>query len=122
MMDRGSGSKPRLSANLIVRRVASRQNPVHEAQARFLAILVRELIDECRLETELAGRDLEIREFFDLPAYLRLLDGAQACGFVGRDFKPDFPIGEMLIRPQESLSALGFPELRHYVHTLLRAE
>lgn len=107
------------SAALIQRKPVSKRSPVTEEQARFLAILIQELADEYRIKTELEGRDLTLEAFFDLPAYRRFLHGAYACGFVCRDFKPDFPIDEMLIRPEESLT---FHRLRHYVHTLMRAE
>jgi hypothetical protein len=110
------------SAALIQRKPVSKRSPVTEEQARFLAILIQELADEYRMETQLQGRDLTLEAFFDLAAYRRFLHGAYACGFVCRDFKPDFPIDDMLIRPEESLTVLPFHRLRHYIHTLMRAE
>ena len=121
-MDQDTAKTRNTGAGLIHQRPASRRNPVHRSQAEFLAVLIRELIDEYRLETEMQERELELSEFFVLPAYLRLMTGAPACGFVCRDFRPDFPIGEMLHRPSEGLANLSFPMLRHYVHTLIRAE
>lgn len=121
-MEAENKPKARSNATLINRKAPSKHSPVYAEQAKFLAILARDLIDEYRMTIELEGKELDLSEFFIIPAYIRFLHGAYACGFVCRDFTPDFPIDAMLIRPRESLSALSFHQLRHYVHTLLRAE
>lgn len=121
-MEANAKPKARSNAILINRKAPSKHSPVYNEQAKFLAILARELIDEYKMTTELEGKELELSEFFAIPAYIRFLHGAYACGFVCRDFTPDFPIDAMLIRPRESLATLRFHQIRHYVHTLLRAE
>lgn len=108
-------------SGLISRKAASKRTPVNESQARFFSALGLELVDEYRLETD-GEHEISLSAFFDLPAYHRLLKGAYACGFVCRDFTPDFPIETVLTRPAETLGRLGFMQLRHYLHTLFRAE
>lgn len=121
-MDPEAASRHNAGARLIHPGPTSRRSPVHKGQAEFLAILARDLIDEYRLETEMQSEEMGSSDFFALPSYRRFTLGATACGFVCRDLPPDFPIAEMLDRPADRLASLTFPMLRHYVHTLLRAE
>ena len=46
---------PKRSALLITRRQASKREPIREAQAQYLALLIGELIDETRIFTEADG-------------------------------------------------------------------
>ncbi|WP_025061013.1 hypothetical protein [Sulfitobacter guttiformis] len=83
--------------------------------------MIQELIDEDRIETELAGNLLELGEFFILPAYQRFIAGAYACGFVCNDLAPSaFDIHQP--RVAQTLSSVGFADIRAFTHVLLRAE
>ena len=110
----------------IARRPATRRTPVHEAQARFLAKVIRRLeeawsrqfrrSDDLSLETYQRFR--EMAEFEDF------MDAALACGFVCNDFRDFAPVDQVHESdcPGDEVARLTFPELRHYVHTLQRAE
>lgn len=111
------------TSSFIRRTKISKRSPVYDEQAKFFAELLLELIDEYRIETEMNnGNEIELSEFFQIAAYNRFMRGANACGFVCSDYNPDFPLGEILSRPEHEVQHLSFAKLRHYVHTLLRAE
>jgi hypothetical protein len=102
----------------------SSNSTVFEPQARFLATCIR------RLERDVV-RELGANydpsagiasRFWDIPAYEIFHDAAYACGFVCDDLTADFPIDVAQARPQLTLGGASFPELRHYLHTLMRAE
>jgi hypothetical protein len=61
-------------------------------------------------------------EFFRLEAYRVFIEGAYACGFVCRDLKPDSPLEAERNRPAEAIAGWSFPQLRQYVHYLVRHE
>jgi len=98
--------------------------PVYTSQSHFLAKCIRKL--------EVAANDLFVGEydpdageaalFWAHPDYDMFHDAAYACGFVCNDLSPDFPIDEANRRPRERLGNETFDGIRHYVHTLLRAE
>jgi len=86
-----------------------------------MGTLIQELIDEDRIEAELADGPLDLEEFFKLPAYWRFIKGADACGFVCNDLAPDaFDIHQP--RVTQTLMTASFKEIRGYTHVLLRAE
>lgn len=55
------------------------------------------------------------------PEYQRLMLGADACGFVCSDLTAD---PELLVRAEKAgwVEKAKFKELRHYLHSLIRAE
>ena len=101
----------------IIDRPFSRRSAVHECQVELLVLLARELIEAYtrRPQTSLA-------DWFDLPEYRRFIVGAYAAGFVCGDFGPMKEFEEMSSHPRENLGSAGFNRLRHWIHTLLRAE
>lgn len=110
----------------ISRRSPSRRSAVNQHQARHLVQLVRLLerdaLQHFRVPTH--GRLPQDRytELFKLDAYRILLEGAYACGFVCGDLKPDNPLEGARERPFEAIDAWTFPQLRQYVHYLVRHE
>lgn len=115
-----------MNSSLIARKPPSKRTPVTEHQARFLAMLIRHLEKGLLIHFKVrcaASVPYEcFQEIWQLDEYRRFVDGAYACGFVCRDFKPDFPFESGNHRPQETMRAWTFHDLRHYFHTLLRAE
>ena len=103
---------------------ASKKTPVFEAQARYMAKAIRSLIDACsrqfRQNTDLSLDDFYI--FQGLPEYHQFLEAAMICGFTCTDFSADLALDEIHHRPNEAISSLSFSGLRHYIHTLHRAE
>jgi hypothetical protein len=61
-------------------------------------------------------------EFFKLEAYGVFIEGAYACGFVCRDLKPDNPLEGERERASAVIAGWSFPEIRQYVHYLVRHE
>ena len=101
----------------IIDRPFSRRAAVHECQVELLVLLARELIELCtqRPQTSLAA-------WFKLPEYRRFSIGAYAAGVVCGDLGPMNEFAEMSSHRRESLSGAEFNRLRHWMHTLLRAE
>lgn len=60
--------------------------------------------------------------FTELPEYELFTAGTYACGFVCSDLTPDVDLDTVKCRPREVLSSMTLPQLRHYVHTLMRSE
>lgn len=102
----------------------SRRTPVYEVQARYLAKAIHRLVDACsrqfRPETELTLEDY--CRFREMPEYEGFEEAAFVCGFVCTDYARFFPLEEVHARPHQAVFALPFSKLRHYVHTLQRAE
>lgn len=104
-------------ANGIVDAPFSRRAAVHACQAELFVLLARELI-----EAYTRRPNANIDDWLDLPEHRRFVIGAYAAGFVCTDLAPMNDFEEMGSRPREHLSGASFSKLRHYVHTLLRAE
>ncbi len=98
--------------------------PVYEVQAHHLAKAIHQLADACahkfRAEDELSLEDFD--RFSGMPEYERFMQSAICCGFVVNDYSRFFPLGEVHDRPSEVVPTLPFSKLRHYIHTLQRAE
>lgn len=104
-------------ANGIVDAPFSRRAAVRACQAELFTLLTRELIAAyTRRPNE------SLADWFEQPEYRRFTVGAYAAGFVCTDLAPMGDFGEIGSRPREHLSSAGFNKLRHYLHTLLRAE
>lgn len=102
----------------------SKRSPVYEYQASFLANCIHKL-DEARIRAFGAGYDPEsgdTEKFWALPAYDTFQNAAYACGFVCTDLPPTYPLDSANQSPQETVGRESFPGLRHYIHTLMRAE
>jgi hypothetical protein len=93
-------------------------------QALHLAKAIRKLEGVCSLQfrpvTELSLE--EYYRFRDMPEYDIFIEAALTCGFVCTDYARFFPIEDAHSNPSEVISALPFAKLRHYIHTLQRAE
>lgn len=113
-------------AALVVRRAFSRRSPINEFQAQHLCGLCRLLVQrtlDC-FEVE-ACADLPEQgweSFTQMPEYRLFTSGVYACGFVCSDLSPTVDLGVVAARPAESLVNLHLPQLRHYMHTLMRSE
>jgi hypothetical protein len=102
----------------------SKRSVVYEAQAEFLARCIRRL-EIAFHQSFSAPYDPDAGDsprFWAMPEYEVFHDAAYACGFVCDDFVPNFPIELANERPHETLGRESFAGLRHYIHTLLRAE
>lgn len=114
------------SARLVSRRPGSRRAQVNEHQARCLAMLIRNLerglVDQFRVRDVHALPPDRFADIWDLPQYRMFIEGAHACGFVCRDFSLDGPWLKPEDQPSATIPGWDFPELRHYVHMLVRGE
>jgi len=90
---------------------------VYRCQVDLFALLAQELIDACNRR-----RTISLSEWFDLPEYHRFIVGAYGAGFVCFDLAPMKTFQESFLRPRVYFANLGLRELRHWTHTLLRAE
>lgn len=104
-------------ANGIVDAPFSRRSAVHECQVQLLVLLARELI-----EAYTRRPNASLTDWLDLPEHRRFVLGAYAAGFVCTDLAPMNDFEEICSRPREHLGSAGFNRLRHWIHTLLRAE
>ena len=108
----------------IKRGPVSRRAPVYEVQAHYMAKAIRSLVDTCsslfRPNTELTLE--KFYEFQVLPEYKQFEEAAYACGFVCTDYHRFFPLENVHERPREVIPSLSFAKIRHYIHTLQRAE
>lgn len=100
------------------------RDAIYRSQSHFFAKCIRKL--EVAADALFVGEyDPDAGEaavFWAHPDYDIFHDAAYACGFVCNDLPPDFPIDEANLHPHERLGTETFKGLRHYVHTLLRAE
>jgi hypothetical protein len=102
----------------------SRRSPVYEVQAHHLAIAIHQLADACarqfREEIELSLEDYY--RFRGMPEYEHFIQATIVCGFVCTDYGSFFPLDKVHDRPNEVVPTLPFSKVRHYIHTLQRAE
>ena len=114
------------SASRISRRTFSKRSHVTQHQARHLVQLVRLLERDAltHFRVPVAARLPRERftDFFKLEAYRVFIEGAYACGFVCHDLKPDNPLESERARTTETIAGWAFPQLRQYVHYLVRHE
>jgi hypothetical protein len=120
------GTQKRALTTRISRQPASKRSLVTEHQARHLVQLIRLLERDAlrhfrvpassRLPKDRCG------EFFKLESYRIFIEGAYACGFVCRDLNPDNPLESERERAVAAIDGWRFPEIRQYVHYLLRHE
>ncbi len=101
----------------IIDRPFSRRSAVHECQVELFVLLARELI-----EAYTRRPTASLTDWLDLPEHRRFVLGAYAAGFVCTDLAPMSDFEEICSRPHEHLGSAGFNRLRHWIHTLLRAE
>jgi hypothetical protein len=110
----------------ISRRAPGKRARVTQHQARHLVQLIRLLEREAltHFRVPVAARLPRERfaEVFKLEAYRLFIEGAYACGFVCGDLKPDNPLEAERDRPTETIAGWSFPNLRQYVHYLVRHE
>lgn len=104
-------------SNGIVEKQFSRRSAVHACQVDLFILLARELI-----EAYTRRPNASLDDWLNLPEHRRFVIGTYAAGFVCTDLAPMDDFDEMGSRPREHLSSAGFNKLRHYLHTLLRAE
>ncbi|MDH4557809.1 NUDIX hydrolase [Pseudomonas sp. BN417] len=104
----------------------SRRSPVFQDQADLLAELIERFEHSVLAHFRTSDRAQipmeRFKEIWDLPDYRLLIVGSYACGFVCRDHKPDFDLTAVDNNPVAALGHCPFPEIRHFVHTLLRSE
>jgi hypothetical protein len=110
----------------ITRSTPSRRSLVTQHQARHLVQLVRLLEREAltHFRVQVAARLPRDRftDFFKLDAYRIFIEGAYACGFVCHDLKPDSPLEADRAGATATIARWTFPQLRQYVHYLVRHE
>jgi len=97
---------------------------IRRSQAHFFATCITRL-SEVSSRVFPSGYDPEAghsETLWSLQEYEVFHDAAYACGFVCNDFKPTYPIDLVNTAPQKALGEESLSEIRHYIHTLLRAE
>jgi len=102
----------------------SRRTPVYEVQAHHVASVIQQLADACARQFG-DGTELSLEDFYrfsDLPEYKRFMEATIVCGFVCTDYGSAFPLTKVNDRPNEVIPTLPFSKVRHYIHTLQRAE
>lgn len=102
----------------------SRRTPVYEVQAHYLAIAIHQLADACARQFR-EGTELGLEDFYrfsGMPEYEHFIQATTVCGFVCTDYSKFFPLDKVHDRPQEVIPALPLSKVRHYIHTLQRAE
>jgi hypothetical protein len=116
----------RRPAMRISRRASTRRTRVTQHQARHLVQLIRLLERDAltHFRVPVAARLPRERytDFFKLEAYRVFIEGAYACGFVCADLRPDNPLEAERDRSTEAIAKWAFPQLRQYVHYLVRHE
>lgn len=121
----GAG-RGRASAARISRSPPGKRSVVTQHQARHLVQLVRllerEALNHFRVPVASKLPKDRFAEFFKLEAYRIFIEGAYACGFVCRDLKPDNPLEGERERAAALIAGWSFPELRQYLHYLVRHE
>lgn len=114
------------AASRISRRAPSRRSRVTQHQARHLVQLIRLLEREAlaHFRVPVAARLPRERfgDFFKLESYRVFIEGAYACGFVCGDLEPDNPLEGERDRPTEAIAGWAFPQVRQFVHYLVRHE
>ena len=126
MSARGTARSGTSTAARILRSPPGKRSVVTQHQARHLVQLVRllerEALNHCRVPIASRLPRERFADFFKLEAYRIFIEGAYACGFVCRDLKPDNPLEGERERAAAVIAGWSFPELRQYVHYLVRHE
>ncbi len=116
----------RTAASLVVRRAPSKRAAINEFQAHHLCglslFLVQRTLAHFEVESVADLPEEGWEPFTYLPEYGLFTSGVYACGFVCADLSPDIDIDAVKCRPVEALGGMTLPQLRHYVHTLMRLE
>lgn len=102
----------------------SRRTQVYEVQARHLAMAIHQLADACARQFR-EGIELSLEDFnrfSGLLEYEHFVQATIVCGFVCGDYASLFPLDKVHDRPNEVVPTLPFSKVRHYIHTLQRAE
>ncbi len=102
----------------------SKRSLVYEAQAHYLAKTIRRLETDFKRQfrptNDLSLEDFE--RFSGLDSYQNFIDATIICGFVCHDYNNFFPLNKVHLHPNDVLKSIPFQKLRHYIHTLQRAE
>lgn len=108
----------------------SKQVPVYEVQAKFLAGLIRTM-ERATVSSFGVHRASDLTwEFgqtpapWDLPEVMAFIHGAMACGFVCTDYGlyDWVDLARIQAAPEETVRAMDSEDIRKYIHTLQRGE
>jgi hypothetical protein len=122
-----TSSSPRPSAKLIQHGPFSRRTPLNQAQVDLWVAVVR-LLHATALRlfgVEAASRlpDDAWERLIGEPDYELFVQASHGAGFVCTDFTPTDPIRwQDRSNPAPDVAAASLPQLRHWVHFLLRSE
>lgn len=103
---------------------ASQRSLIYESQARFLAKAIRKL-EAVFSRQFMPSAELSLKafqRFSSLTEYEEFLEATSVCGFVCSDYGGFFHLDEVHARPNYVIPLMSFRKLRHYIHTLQRAE
>lgn len=108
----------------ITSKLPSKRTPIYKSQARYLAHRIHglERVFRRNFDKPYNPNTGDSKRFWALPEYDLFHDAAYACGFVCADLRPDYSIERANNLPSESIGQESLNGLRHYLHTLLRAE
>ncbi len=103
---------------------ATRRTPVREDQALFLAACIRALNEDLVAVLGPGTRPdpRSSEKLWALRSYQIFCDAAYACGFVCTDLAPTYPLSAAHQSPDTTVGHEPFGKIRHFLHTLLRAE
>lgn len=114
------------ASHKICRKAVSKRSVVNEFQALLFVNISNVFINKCsevlRLRDANCLSEHDFERITGLPEYTQFINAAYACGFVCRDLNPKINLELVNSRSQELVSLWTFPEIRCYVHTLVRAE
>ncbi len=102
----------------------SRRTAVYEVQADYLARAIHQLANACAHQFR-EGIEFSLENFYrfrSMPEYENFIEATFVCGFVCTDYGSFFPLEKIHDRPNEVVPTLPFSKMRHYIHTLQRAE
>lgn len=114
------------SSHFIQCRAQSKRSAINEFQVKLFVRVARMLADATLRAYEVrdlnflpAGRIEAIRS---LPEYALFIDACYAVGFVCRDLAPKAELEQINSRPTDHVATWSLPQIRLYIHTLIRAE
>lgn len=114
------------ASHKICRKAASKRSVINEFQAGLFVdvsnVFINKSADVLRFLDLNHSPENDFEKITGLPEYAQFINAAYACGFVCRDLNPKINLELVNSRPKESVNSWTFPEIRCYVHTLVRAE
>lgn len=114
------------SPSLVARQAFSKRTAINEFQVQHFCglchALIQRTLDRFKVRTSADLPEQGWQAFTQMPEYGLFTSGVYACGFVCSDLAPNVNLEAVNADPAEALSGQTLPQLRHYMHTLMRSE